>query len=133
MALNIIDTDYGDDIALDKDKFYLLRGTDNLIRQLMRRLTTQTGSLFWAPTEGIDMRDYINKKMSDDDLDNLKFLITKELKRDERIDDVEVTLTFLYGSFSLKVEIKVFLIAGETFKLVLNVKDLTVDLLKVEA
>jgi hypothetical protein len=125
--------DYGTDIALNRDSFRYVYSTENLALQLERRLKTKKGSIRWAPDEGIDIREYVNKKLSSNDITDLSFLIKKELERDERVESVSVSLKFLYASFTLKGDIQVNTVYDTSFKLVLSVSNLTFELLVSEA
>ncbi|MBV6513981.1 MAG: hypothetical protein FMNOHCHN_03564 [Ignavibacteriaceae bacterium] len=125
--------DYGTDIALNRDSFRYVYNTENLALQLERRLKTKKGSIRWAPDEGIDVREYVNKKLSSNDITDLSFLIKKELERDERVESVSVSLKFLYASFTLKGDIQVNTVYDTSFKLVLSVSNLTFELLVSEA
>jgi hypothetical protein len=125
--------DYGTDIALNRDSFRYVYNTENLALQLERRLKTKKGSIRWAPDEGIDVREYVNKKLSSNDITDLSFAIKKELERDERVASVSVSLKFLYASFTLKGDIQVNTVYDTSFKLVLSVSNLTFELLVSEA
>lgn len=125
--------DYGTDIALNRDSFRYVYNTENLALQLERRLKTKKGSIRWAPDEGIDIREYVNKKLSSNDITDLSFSIKKELERDERVASVSVSLKFLYASFTLKGDIQVNTVYDTSFKLVLSVSNLTFELLVSEA
>lgn len=125
--------DYGTDIALNRDSFRYVYSKENLALQLERRLKTKKGSIRWAPDEGIDIREYVNKKLSSNDITDLSFLIKKELERDERVESVSVSLKFLYASFTLKGDIQVNTVYDTSFKLVLSVSNLTFELLVSEA
>jgi len=125
--------DYGTDIALNRDSFRYVSGIENLALQLERRLKTKKGSIRWAPDEGIDIREYVNKKLSSNDITDLSFAIKKELERDERVASVSVSLKFLYASFTLKGDIQVNTVYDTSFKLVLSVSNLTFELLVSEA
>lgn len=125
--------DYGTDIALNRDSFRYVYSTENLALQLERRLKTKKGSIRWAPDEGIDVREYVNKKLSSNDITDLSFAIKKELERDERVASVSVSLKFLYASFTLKGDIQVNTVYDTSFKLVLSVSNLTFELLVSEA
>jgi len=125
--------DYGTDIALNRDSFRYVSGIENLALQLERRLKTKKGSIRWAPDEGIDVREYVNKKLSSNDITDLSFAIKKELERDERVASVSVSLKFLYASFTLKGDIQVNTVYDTSFKLVLSVSNLTFELLVSEA
>lgn len=125
--------DYGTDIALNRDSFRYVYNTENLALQLERRLKTKKGSIRWAPDEGIDVREYVNKKLSSNDITDLSFSIKKELERDERVASVSVSLKFLYASFTLKGDIQVNTVYDTSFKLVLSVSNLTFELLVSEA
>lgn len=125
--------DYGTDIALNRDSFRYVYSKENLALQLERRLKTKKGSIRWEPDEGIDIREYVNKKLSSNDITDLSFLIKKELERDERVESVSVSLKFLYASFTLKGDIQVNTVYDTSFKLVLSVSNLTFELLVSEA
>ena len=125
--------DYGTDITLNRDSFRYVYNTENLALQLERRLKTKKGSIRWAPDEGIDVREYVNKKLSSNDITDLSFAIKKELERDERVASVSVSLKFLYASFTLKGDIQVNTVYDTSFKLVLSVSNLTFELLVSEA
>ena len=125
--------DYGTDLALNRDSFNYIKGTANLARQLVRRLKCRRGTVRWAQDEGMDVRDYINKKMGQDDVDALSFKIKQELERDESVDIASVKLTFNPIKFLLNGQITVTTVYDTSFTLIVSISNLTLELLGIQA
>jgi hypothetical protein len=89
--------DYGTDISattgLDP-AFTLVTGTRALAEAAFRRLTTQRGSLFYAPDYGTDLREILLGKVDARRLEQWRVRIESELRKDDRIDTVTASLSY---------------------------------------
>jgi hypothetical protein len=90
-------SDYGTDISattgLDP-AFTLVTGNRILAEAALRRLTTQRGSLFYAPDYGTDVREMLLGKMDVRRLTDWRARIESEVRKDDRIASVKASLSF---------------------------------------
>lgn len=70
---------------------------------LLRRYTTPNGWLDYDPSFGLDLRDLLNEDLDANDMRRIQVLAKLEALKDERIDDVEVTVSL--ESSVLKIRI----------------------------
>lgn len=127
-------TDYGRGIDCVTDlpvRFTPATGTRNLACCIARRLQTRRGALTHAPNDGIDVRDWINAAMTTGELSQLARAVQLEVAKDDRVDDVRVEAeTSTTGE---SVTLTIYIRAAEgPFTLVLNVSDVTVEILGAE-
>jgi hypothetical protein len=119
--------DYGSDFGGVMDlspSLGLVSGRLALAQAIARRLTTPRGSLFYDPDYGYDLRQHLNAPAPR--LGVVEAQTSTEVLKDERVLDVEVDVTFTEGLLS--VTLRLF-DAGGPFSLVLNVSQVTVELL----
>ena len=130
------DTVYGLDLACgpaDDGAFDLdvhappVEGLAALAQALAHRLVTPRGSLLDDPTYGEDARAWVNDDLDDSDLGDLEARVETELRVDERVDDARCAATFADERITL--DCIVTPAVGRTFRLVLAVSDITVEIL----
>lgn len=111
-------------------RFNFASGNLCLAYSLARRLITPRASLPWAPNDGTDMRDFLNKG----DTASNRFAAARaahdECLKDERVQDVTVTAKFLAAGQQLQLTIAV-LTANGPFTLVVTLNQLTISDLAV--
>lgn len=101
-------------------------GRRGLAQALARRLTTPAGALLDDPDYGYDTRLLVNAPF------NSAFVearIAAECLKDERVDDVEVTVAFDSATQTVMIAIVVTPSGDDAFPLTLNVSNLNVELL----
>lgn len=104
---------------------------------LFRRLNSEPGSLEYDPDYGFNVVSWFmstpNPSLAD--VMALRSRITRECQKDERVDDVVVTINTTQSgpTVSLDISIVVTLVddASTTFTLALNVADVTLTLLGI--
>lgn len=69
-------------------------GRDVLAQSLIRRQTTPRGSVITSPNDCIDIRSYLSKGVTIAQLQALSSTIRSELLRDQRVNAVQVTITY---------------------------------------
>lgn len=106
---------YGTDISCDSDVDELARDVDGfttlaLAQAAVRRLDCPRGALPDDANYGIDLRSYLNRPTTSQELLALGGQVRNELKKDDRIDTVTVrTETFNAGTeMRLKIAIRPF-------------------------
>jgi hypothetical protein len=126
------DPDFGSDISLypDLDETWTpIDGRRMLAEQILRRITTERGTLDFWPNDGIDIRDFLRDVITADTLFQNKQLLQNEIEKDERVFEAPVSMTYdqRHGD-KLMISIGITT-ADDTFALVLSVSSLTVDAL----
>ncbi len=131
-------TDYGRDIScldsLRPGRF--VSGVRLVAEAAYRRLNTPRGLLRGGEEEenyGLDLTALVGGSSTKADAASLPGRIAVELKKDDRIDtvDVEVLPSVDGPATSLQITISAVTIQDEAFELVLLASDVTVELLKV--
>jgi len=126
--MSTLTTDYGKDVRIGK-----IVGTASGLRNLMdacvRRLSTSTGSLFWNPEYGYDVRAVLNSEISVEILKDLESRVVYQLELDERVDKATCDATFVFPTQKLTLRISITPAQDKTFTLVIGVSKLTVELL----
>lgn len=69
-----------------------------IVESLVRMYITQRGSLIDDKTWGLDVRMYLNHAMTPRDIADLQNAMAAQAKRDDRISDATVTLTYIEGT-----------------------------------
>jgi len=118
-------SDFGGVVDLDP-AMPVVAGRLCLAQALARRLTTPAGSLLGDPNYGYDTRLLLNAPF------NAAFVearITDECLKDERVEDVDVTVSFDRTTSTVTVAIVVTPSADAVFEFTLNVSQLRVELL----
>lgn len=131
-------TDFGTDVSVGDDLtrvWNLASGMDNLALAVYRRITTPEGALDEIdgddePYECIDIRAYVNARLSEVKLAQLRGRLAAVIENEERITSVTPEVAFDFASDTLTIKID-----GETddgpFELVFAASGATVDLLSV--
>lgn len=109
--------------------FAPLRGLPALAERLYRRFTTPRGLLRFHPNDGLDLRSFLSKAMTNRELQGLKSQIEKESRKDEQVDSCDATVDFNASAESLSISISVQPSDGPAFSLTLAVDALNVQLL----
>lgn len=128
-------TDYGFDIntpgCLDLDPaFASIAGTDAVLQAAVRGLSTAQGSLPDAPEWGYDLRAHLNDHETSPRL--IASAVETQVLRDERVRRASATVTVDAATGALAVSL-VLVLAEGTFRLVLAVTAVSVELLAAEA
>lgn len=126
--MSTLTTNYGVDIRIGKI-VGTVSGLQNLIEALVRRLSTPTGSLFWDLECGYDVRALLNSEIDLNLLEAAEKIIENQFKLDERVDDAKCFSVFNLPTSTMYLYISVTTFKGETFKLIVSVNELTVELL----
>lgn len=130
-----------DELGVDFDilsglrpEFSLVRGRANLARAIARRLQTPAGFLFDAfggdPDYGLDVRAWLNRDFSFDQIGALEGAIKDEVEKDPRVESAEVTVEYTLATSTLEIDILLETAAGP-FDLILAVTALTVELVSL--
>lgn len=103
---------YGSDLYCDGDLVERMIELDPfaplaLGQALARRLDCPRGALPDDPDYGLDLRGYLNRGVTFDELRTLSTRIRNEVERDDRVDSVVVTLTLSTDGKRLAVELAV--------------------------
>jgi phage baseplate assembly protein W len=102
-----------------------VHGREALIEALARRLTTPRGGLWYDPSYGHDVRQYVNAPSPQPGL--VESQVSAECLKDERVLDAEVTVLSVGEELRISVEITD---ARGPFTLTLVVTQVTVELLR---
>lgn len=95
-----------------------------LVQAIYRRLTTRRGKLWYAPTYGIDVHDYVLDTAS---VGQMTIEIQTEIEKDERVKRCRATL--VQNGARVAGTIAVSGIAGQSFTLTLSIDRVTGALL----
>lgn len=123
--------DLGTDISSLPDlDFRIQSGYRNLAEAIARRLMTPRGGLFYDPTYGLDLRQYLNEAATDEVLYEIETLVAAECEKDPRILEAAVKASVTRPrTLTLNIEL---LTDSGPFKLVLAVNDVRVEVLYAE-
>lgn len=108
----------------------LVGGFPLLAQDLLNRLSTPRGGLFYDPSYGYDLRALLCRALDERDVPTIAALIEAQCLLDERVASVSVAVTLLRLEHRLRITLTVETDAGP-FAMVLAVSDLTVELLEV--
>jgi len=120
---------YGSDISCARDLeegMPEVSGQTVLAQALVRRLDCPRGALPDDGDYGIDLRSYLNRGLTVDQVRGLAGAIRSELTKDDRVDTVAVTVTPTPTGESIRVSIAVVprdATLGGPFTLILAVTD----------
>lgn len=123
--------DFGKDFSAIPDlSFEQKNGLANLSEAIARRLVTPRGGLFYDSSYGFDIRRYLNETWTDAIAYEFTRLVQEEILKDERIVDCEVFVdaTNILATRTLQVIVEASYGSAD-FKLVLDVNDVTVEVL----
>ena len=126
--------DFGTDLSALPDLSWTIKtGKDNLAEAIARRLITPLGGLFYDPTYGLDLRQYIGETLTDEVRYEIETLMAAECEKDERI--LSAVATIIEASPQLRsIQIELALeTADEPYRLILSISDVTVEVLRADA
>lgn len=118
-------TDSDGDVSLDLDE---ASGTAVVTADLIARLTTPFGSLWYDADYGYDIRGLLNDSLSAADAARVQSRIAQQCRADDRVATASASVT---GSGrSLSIRVRVTLVGeDETLELVASVDDITGEIL----
>jgi len=104
------DLAYGIDLSCVTDVTEALDEVDpnsptGIAEAAIRRLTTPRGGLIDDPDYGINLTGYLNKGTTTEELRTLVGDIRNELRKDDRIDDVDATIEYIAATNSMRVKV----------------------------
>jgi len=126
--------DFGTDLSALPDLSWTIKGgKNNLAEAIARRLITPLGGLFYDPTYGLDLRQYIGETLTDEVRYEIETLMAAECEKDERI--LSAVATIIEASPQLRsIQIELALeTADEPYRLILSISDVTVEVLRADA
>jgi len=139
MTTPLVSPPYGQDTAATTRVFFgqISSGAQLVGEAMFRRFITETGTLEYDQDYGFNVAGALLSAGPNPSIASLMALrsrMTREALKDERVDDVVVTITQNANgaTLSLDIEIDVTLDTGDTFTLSLNVNDVTTTLLGIE-
>lgn len=103
----------------------------NLGNAIGRRLTTETGSLFYDLGYGYDIRNLLGAPITDEVRQNAARKIEEQCTQDERISQATATIERT-DEQSIKITVKGRLSDATSFTFILGINQLTVSLLTAE-
>jgi len=121
----------GTDVVVGKN-VTLISGYKNLGLQLIKRLSTRRGTLFYDKNYGDDLRLFMNKPINQAILDHIKYTIKSQCEQDPRVNNADVTVAYNSSALALEADIFVTTFLGP-FTLVISVTNLNVDLLSIDS
>lgn len=127
---------YGTDIstitaagAIDIDPYFkVVSGSTAVLHTIVKMLVTPQGGLLDDEDFGYDLRALVHGSTSRAELNSAVGEIEAQCLRDERIADVTVTLSVASGVLTCNVQGT--LVDGQTFRLVLAVSAVSVEVLE---
>ncbi len=117
---------YGADISCVADlaeDMGEVSGRRALAEALVRAITTPRGSLADALERGIDLRSYLNRGVTRDELLSIEGTVRAEWRKDDRVAAVDVTVTFSANTKTLRGRGRITPVAGDGFDLVFALTD----------
>ena len=125
------------DLGTDVSTFPAFDGTGRTISGVralaecsLRRLTTEEGTLEYAPDFGYDLRDLLNEDLDERDLRRHEVRAALELEKDERIARADVSMTLDAATSTLSVRITGTLASGADYEFVLRIDQVSAEVLK---
>lgn len=120
---------FGQDFTASPDlRLQLHSGLANLREALIRRLQTRRGGLWYDPTYGTDLREWLNENLTPATLYGLQRSIALELQKDPRVLRADAT-TIQVATRHVMIRVDVETTEGP-FNLILNITDLSVEALR---
>lgn len=127
---------YGTDIstitaagAIDIDPYFkVVSGSTAVLHAIVKRLVTPQGGLIDDEDYGYDLRALVHGSTSRAELNSAIGEIEAQCLQDERVSDATVTLLVASGVLTCKVQVT--LVDGQTFRLVLAVSAVSVEVLE---
>jgi len=124
---------YGESIDIDDPT---LRATTSasliLADAIVMRLDTARGSDWSDPEYGLMVTSYIGDALTPDALARIPADVAAELRKDERINDVDVRATTAQlplGGYRVALDMTVHPVVGPSFPLTLAISSVTVEIL----
>lgn len=115
--------------AMDLDPYFALASEgEQLVQALARRIVTPTGALRDDPSYGYDVRAHLNDAAPQPRL--VAAAVRAQWLADERVEDCDVRVTFADDTLTIQ---GAALTSAGTFRFVLAVSAVTIDLLRFEA
>jgi hypothetical protein len=93
----------------------LVTGNQLLAQALINRLFCDPGSYLQSPSFGLNIMRYLNATTRDFSTSTMENQITKECKKDPRVDKISCTVTFNQGN--LEIDLNVIPVDGQNFSL----------------
>lgn len=124
----------GTDLSAIPDLSWTLKsGLDNLAEAIARRLITPLGGLFYDPSYGLDLRQYIGETLTDEVRYEIETLVIGECEKDERV--LSAAATIIEGPPQLRsIQIELVLeTADGPYRLILSISNVTVEVLRADA
>jgi hypothetical protein len=125
----------GTDVALAMSDLQpvwgLASGLLNLGYALVRRLSCPPGGLFYDSDYGYDVTGLLNATLDQAGVAAAQQSISVEVEKDPRVKSCGVTLVFNQATGVLRIPLKVTLVTGQTFSLVIAANNVTVALIEV--
>lgn len=109
----------------------LVEGPACLAQDLVHRLSTPRGGLFYDESYGADLRAYMEEGLTPQRIAAIPSEVSAECEKDERVKSAKVSAAFDFQKETLSILIALLTAVGP-FTLVLSVDKLTVELLKLE-
>jgi hypothetical protein len=109
----------------------LASGLKNLGNALCRRLITPRGALFYDPEYGYDVRSFLNKGFTPDQLAAVQDQIAAEVEKDDRIQDATVTVVTDISAMSMQITIVAEISEGP-YAFIISVDRVTARLLSAQ-
>lgn len=126
--------DYGTDLAGVYDipaNFAAVTSKLNVAYAIARRLITPRGALIGDPDYGENIREDINMEYSERDLREREGRVRSECRKDERVNDADVQVTFVRSTGRMDVAIALDLNDGEEpFRFIIAIDKVTVALIR---
>lgn len=120
----------GTDVVIGKN-LTLISGYRSLGEQLIKRLSTRRGTLFYDLNYGDDLRLFMNRPINQAILDQIRYTIKSQCEQDPRVNNADVTVNYNSSTLSLEVDIFVTTLLGP-FTLVISVSALTIELITID-
>ncbi len=121
---------FGVDLHCTQDLDELMPEVDDpqtvLAQALARRLDCPRGALADDRNYGIDLREYLNRGLTTDEIRSLAGTVRSELTKDDRVDTVRVIVTPSSIGDALRLSLSIAprdSVAGGPFELILAVTD----------
>ena len=102
---------------------------------IIRRLSTNRGSYWTDPEYGFDLINFVNESITEESIIRLPIEIRDEILKEERVQDCQVEITELSGSYDNRIiKVKIYIVADTIgpFKFTLAIDSVTVKILTGE-
>jgi hypothetical protein len=127
--------DFGTDFDFLSDlnpNLTMVSGLAVLGQDILHRLETPRGGLFYDPDYGTDVRAYLNGKMTPQVLSRMQSEVQAELGKDERFLSTSAKFQFVPQTNTLTLNLAVVTAQGP-FTLVIEITNVTITLLSIQA